>query len=98
MSEFHILLYIAIMIFGAFLGNRKLLPNVLMKRMDTIQFLCLLLLLFIMGVSIGLDDEVIRSFGTIGIQGIIFALASIIFSIIGVRLIASKVLVKGGEE
>ncbi len=94
----NILLYIAIMLFGAFLGNRKLIPRVLMKKMDTIQFLCLLLLLFIMGVSIGLDEEVIRSFGTIGVQGIVFALASIIFSIAGVRLIAAKVLTKGGED
>ncbi len=94
----NILLYIVIMIFGAFLGNRKLIPKVLMKKIDTIQFLCLLLLLFIMGVSIGLDEEVIQSFGTIGVQGIIFALSSIVFSIIGVRLIASKVLLKGGEE
>jgi len=96
--KMNILLYIAIMLFGAFLGNRKLIPKVLMKKMDGIQFLCLLLLLFIMGVSIGLDEEVIRSFGTIGVQGIIFALASSVFSIIGVRLIASRVLVKGGEE
>ncbi|NBG87637.1 LysO family transporter [Isachenkonia alkalipeptolytica] len=94
----NILLYIAIMIFGAFLGNRKLIPKPLMKKIDTIQFLCLLLLLFIMGVSIGLDEEVIQSFGTIGVQGIIFAVASILFSILGVRLIASKVLVKGGED
>lgn len=94
----NILLYIVIMLFGAFLGNRKLIPKVLMKRIDSIQFLCLLLLLFIMGVSIGLDEEVIQSFGTIGVQGIVFALFSIFFSIIAVRLIASKVLVKGGEE
>ncbi len=93
----NILLYIGIMLIGAFLGNRELLPKFLMKRMDTIQFLCLLLLLFIMGVSIGLDEEVIQSFGTIGVRGIIYALASILFSVLGVRLIAAKVLVEGGD-
>ena len=94
----NILLYIVLILIGGVLGNRRLLPEWVMKYMDQIQFICLLLLLFIMGVSIGLDEEVIRSFGTIGMQGIFFAVASIVFSVLGVKLIAPYVFSKGGEE
>lgn len=63
-----------------------------MNNVGTIQTFALLFLLFVMGVKIGLDKDIIYSLGTIGLQSIFLAVFSIIFSIIGVRIISSKVL------
>lgn len=87
-----ILLYLIILALGAFIGNRKLLKDSIMKKLDHIQTLALLLLLFIMGISIGMDRDVITSFATIGIQAIILAVFSVIFSILGVKLVSKKLL------
>jgi len=88
-----ILLYLLILILGAIIGNKKLLKDSVMKKLDHIQTFSLLLLLFIMGVSIGMDKDVITSFATIGMQAAILAVFSVVFSILGVKIISKKVLV-----
>lgn len=69
-----------------------------MKKLDRIQELALLLLLFIMGVSIGMDRDVITSFATIGAKAIILAIFSVGFSILGVKLVSKKVLTSGEKR
>jgi len=88
-----ILLYLLILILGAIIGNKKLLKDSVMKKLDHIQTFSLLLLLFIMGVSIGMDKDVITSFATIGMQAAILAVFSVVFSILGVKVISKKVLI-----
>ncbi|RQD70564.1 MAG: DUF340 domain-containing protein [Tindallia sp. MSAO_Bac2] len=87
-----ILLYVIILAIGGFLGYRRLFKPAVMNRLDTLQNLSLLLLLFIMGVNIGLDQEVIYTFGTIGFQAIVLAAFSIVFSVIGVKLVSSRII------
>ncbi|SCY98240.1 LysO family transporter [Alkaliphilus peptidifermentans] len=88
----NILLYLLILLLGAFIGSKNLLKAKIMNNVGTIQTFALLFLLFVMGVKIGLDKDIIYSLGTIGLQSIFLAVFSIIFSIIGVRIISSKVL------
>lgn len=54
-----IIIYILILSVGGFIGYRRFLKPSILNRLDTLQSGALLLLLFIMGVNIGLDDTVI---------------------------------------
>ncbi|KAB3537346.1 lysine exporter LysO family protein [Alkaliphilus pronyensis] len=97
----NILLYLFILLIGAFIGSKDFLKPKLLNRIGSIQTLSLLFLLFIMGVKIGLDKEIIFSLATIGLHSIILAVASIVFSILGVKLVSSKILrekVKVGDD
>ena len=87
-----ILLYVTILAIGGFMGYRRLFKPVVMNRLETLQNLSLLLLLFIMGVNIGLDREVILTFGTIGFQAIVLAAFSIVFSVLGVKLVSARIM------
>lgn len=94
-----ILIYLIILIIGGIIGSRRLLRPSVMNRLDFLQSAALLLLLFIMGVNIGLNPEIIASFGTIGLQALVLAAFSIVFSVLAVKLVAPGVLGrKGGSR
>lgn len=83
-----ILLYVLIILAGAWLGNRGKLSELVLKNLSKIQYGCLLLLLFIMGVNIGLNEQIIRTFGKLGMQAIVLALCSVVLSIAAVRIVS----------
>lgn len=87
-----IILYLFIIVVSAYIGSKKLLSDSIMKKLDRIQTFSLLLLLFIMGISIGMDREVVNSFGSIGLKALVLALFSVGFSILGVKVISGKVI------
>lgn len=93
-----LLLYLSLLIIGGFIGSRDLITEKLHSKLGMIQNICLLFLLFIMGVRIGLDDDVVSSFLSIGIKAFVMALFSIIFSTLLVRLIRNIVLGNKGES
>ncbi|SDK53069.1 LysO family transporter [Natronincola ferrireducens] len=92
----NILLYLLILVLGAIIGYKNILSNFFMEKIEDIQTYALLLLLFIMGINIGIDQDVIKYFGVIGYQSIVLATFSIVFSILAVKLVTGKVL-KGKE-
>ncbi len=69
-----ILLYIAIISLGAFLAKKQLIPSGIKKRLGTFQSISLFILLGTMGYKIGVNDNIIANFKTIGKQSVIFAL------------------------
>lgn len=81
-----IILYIAIMLCGVFFGRSGKLSKKIMDRLDFIQLICLLFLLFAMGVNMGTNKEVMSSFSKIGLRSIIFSIFTISFSILMVFL------------
>lgn len=83
-----ILLYVLIILTGAWIGSKGRLNTIVLKNLSKIQYACLLLLLFIMGVNIGINKEIISTFGKLGIQAMVLALLSVIFSIIAVKLVS----------
>jgi uncharacterized membrane protein YbjE (DUF340 family) len=83
-----ILLYVVIILIGAFIGNRGKLSDMVVKNLSKIQFACLMLLLFIMGVNIGINEQIISSFGKLGLQALVLALSSVVLSIAAVRLVS----------
>ncbi|ABR48622.1 conserved hypothetical protein [Alkaliphilus metalliredigens QYMF] len=95
----NILFYLIILVLGATVGYKKLLSEQSLEKLSKLQNVALLFLLFIMGINIGLDRDIIASFGVIGFQAVLLAVSSIIFSVIGVRLVSKRIDVgQKGEE
>ena len=65
-----IIIYILILSIGGFIGYRRLLKPSIVNKLYHLQSGALLLLLFIMGVNIGLDETVLANFTTIGYQAL----------------------------
>ncbi len=86
-----ILLYIAIIFIGAWLGGGGKLSQSFIGKLSKLQFASLLLLLFIMGVNIGVNEALINGFYKLGFQAIILAVFSIAFSILFVKLVSGFV-------
>lgn len=92
-----LILYLALLIIGGMIGYKNLMGEKFNSKLGIIQNICLLFLLFIMGIRIGLDDKVISSFFTIGIKALFLAVFSIVFSIFFVRLVR-KFIITDEEE
>jgi uncharacterized membrane protein YbjE (DUF340 family) len=83
-----ILLYVFIILAGAFISSKGLLNKMVEKNLSKLQYASLLLLLFIMGVNIGINDQIITTFGKLGLQAIVLSLSSIVLSVAAVQLVA----------
>ncbi|MGF7058183.1 LysO family transporter [Brassicibacter mesophilus] len=92
-----LLLYLGILLIGALAGYKELGGKKLESKLNIIQTICLLFLLFIMGVRMGLDDKVISSFLELGFQAVIISIFTIAFSVLLVKL-AKKLIVRNGEK
>lgn len=77
-----LLLYIALLLLGMFLSRKKLFGHRVYDSMEKIQMGCLMVLLFAMGMNLGMNDEILNSFAAIGIKGILFGLITIVFSVL----------------
>lgn len=82
-----LLLYLGILGIGGMVGNRYQLNEKSLSRLSLIQSLCLLFLLFIMGVKTGLDKDIIESFLNIGFKALFISIFTISFSVLGVYLV-----------
>ncbi len=81
---------------GLLLGRSGKLSKRLMSKLDLIQFICLLFLLFAMGISMGTDEKVMSSFSTLGLKSAVFAGFTISFSILFV-FIFNRFLLSGSS-
>ena len=88
---FRILLYVSLMFVGVLVGRSGKLSSKILNKLDLIQLICLLFLLFAMGISMGTNEKVMSSFSNIGLKSEAFAVFSIIFSVFFV-LIFNKIL------
>lgn len=95
-----ILLYVFIIVAGAFISSKGLLSKGVEKNLSKLQYASLLLLLFIMGVNIGINDEIISNFGRLGLQAIVLSILSIVLSVAFVKLtsLLFKNKAKAGAE
>lgn len=89
-----LLLYLGILILGAYIGFKDKISEKLKGQLNNIQTICLLFLLFIMGIKIGIDENVINSFLSIGLKAFIMSIFTVGFSIIGVFLVSKFILGK----
>ncbi len=87
-----ILIYIAVLLSGGFISARGFLKPGVEKLADRLLNGTLFVLIFMMGIKIGMDENVVNGFRTIGIQALVLAVSSVAFSIAGVRMVAKYVL------
>ncbi|WP_199872915.1 LysO family transporter [Inediibacterium massiliense] len=87
-----LLLYLFILGIGALIGFKGHLSEKLTSKLNFIQNLCLLFLLFIMGIRIGVDEKVLSSFFKLGYQALIMSVFAVLFSILCVKLVKGYVI------
>lgn len=81
-----IFLYLIIMLIGAFIGSKNFIPEKFENKLSTLQNMCLLFLLGIMGYKIGINNDILTNFHRIGFKAFLIALLCIAFSILFVKL------------
>lgn len=83
-----VLMYFVILFLGFMLGKKDKISHELYDKLNTIQNICLFFLLFIMGISIGLDESVINSFLSIGFKATVISIVTLIVTIVIVKIIS----------
>ncbi len=89
---FRILLYFGLLAVGWMLSNRGCISEKIMKRISSIQTVFLFILIFVMGVRLGMDEHVVASIGQIGFKALVFAIFTAGFSIMFVFLGRKKLI------
>lgn len=92
-----LILYLGILALGGLIGYKDKVSKKLQTNLNTIQNICLLFLLFVMGITIGINDEVISNIFSIGLKAGIISIFTILFSIIFVRLIRRFIVLESDK-
>lgn len=82
-----LLLYLGVLLIGGIIGRKGSLGENIDKHLGKIQNICLLLLLFVMGISIGINDKIISNLISIGFKAGIISIFTVTFSIISVYIV-----------
>lgn len=61
-----LLLYLSILLIGGIIGYKGILSDKITSKVNLIQIICLLVLLFTMGIRMGADKKILSSFMKIG--------------------------------
>lgn len=85
-----ILLYFGLLAIGATISFKYNISEKLVSKVSKIQSFFLFLLIFVMGIRIGMDDQVISSIGEIGLLALTFALLTSSFSVLAVYIVRKK--------
>lgn len=83
-----LLLYMLLLSIGLILGRKGIFGEKVYESLDLLQMICLMLLLFMMGINLGANKKIVESIATIGFKGITYGLSTVIFSIIFVNIYA----------
>lgn len=89
-----LLLYIVLLLIGMLMSKKNLFSEKVFASIGRAQMICLLVLLFAMGINLGMNDEILRSFAAIGFKGVFFGFITITFSVLFVHLLVRFVFGK----
>lgn len=89
MSTLYIILAVVLGILTGYLFTKK---KVKTKSVDTILYISLYFLLFIMGIKIGLNRELLNNLPKLGLISLAFSLSTIIFSVLSVTILGKVFL------
>lgn len=92
-----LILYLGILALGGLIGYKDKVSEKLQDNLNTIQNICLLFLLFVMGITIGINNEVISNIFSIGFKAGIISIFTVSFSVIFVRLIRKFIVLEGDK-
>ncbi len=87
---FRILLYFSLLAVGWVLSNKGFIHEKLIGKISNIQTVFLFLLIFTMGIRLGMNEQVVLSIGQIGFKSLIFTLLTAGFSVLFVFLVRKK--------
>lgn len=93
-----LLVYFGVLSLGFLFGHKDRINTELHRKLNIIENACLYILLFIMGIRIGLDDSVISSFLFIGYKAVVITLITLIVTIGIVNLISRFIMNRKGED
>lgn len=97
-----VLFYFGILALGWFLSSKGKVRENLMKKISAIQSIILFGLIFIMGIRIGMDQQILSSIGQIGIMAAVFALTTSLLSIFLVNILRKRFIkdisITGGKN
>ncbi len=89
----NVLLYLVLLIIGGLLSYKGLIHKKLIRKAGSLQLFFLYILIFIMGLRIGLDRDILAAIYSIGLKAAIYAVVTIIISAFMV-FIVSKYIIK----
>ncbi|MGL5256434.1 MAG: LysO family transporter [Proteocatella sp.] len=90
-----LLLYMLLLGAGLFLGRKGFIGEKVYDSLDLIQMMCLMLLLFMMGINLGANKKIVESIAEIGLTGFTYGIFTVVFSIIFVNIYARFIYKKG---
>lgn len=97
-----VLLYFGLLAVGWLLSNKGLIHDKLIGKISHIQTIILFGLIFVMGVRVGMDKQVISSIGKIGIMAAVFAVTTAAMSILFVYIVRKRlftdIIITGGKN
>lgn len=82
----YVVLYMGMMVFGYFVASKLRHLKEKMGFVNGIMLFCVSLMVFIMGIKMGSNEEVIQNLGTIGIQSVVITVILVLASIISVTM------------
>lgn len=82
----YVALYMGVLAFGYFLGSKLRDKKEKMGFLDALTNFCVSLLVFVMGIKMGSNEEVIANLGTIGIQSVVITVVLAVITIAGVTM------------
>lgn len=85
-----VFLYFGILAAGWFLSSKGVIHNKLMKKISIIQSIILFGLIYIMGIRIGMDQQILSSIRQIGIVAFVFAVVTASLSMLFVYILRKK--------
>lgn len=92
-----LIMYIGLLSLGIVVGSKVALPKSMDKLLSKLQLMSVILLLFVMGIRIGINNQVISSFGSIGFSATCLSLGAIVGSVFMLKCVSSFILKKGGQ-
>ena len=87
-----LILYLALVALGAFLGSRPQIQSLPMPWLGRFQTAALLLLIVTLGAELGANEEIISSLGTIGLNALAVTLTSMVGSMLAVHALRKYLL------
>lgn len=82
----YVALYMGVLAAGYFLGSKLRDRREKMGFLDALTNFCVSLLVFVMGIKMGSNEEVIANLGTIGIQSVVITVILAVITIAGVTM------------
>lgn len=82
----YVVLYMSVLAFGYFLGSKLRDRKERMGFLSGLTNFCVSLLVFVMGIKMGSNEEVIANLGTIGIQSVVITVVLAVITVAGVTM------------